>query len=86
MTPTAGTLTRVAFGDTDVADGAAEPVVVNRYRRRGQDRAYVRVDGRLVGFRDLYTGVAECTVVEHLDTLMDATDDLVHLGSARPAA
>lgn len=59
--------------------GPASSVVVNRWRRFGQDRAYVRVDGHDVGFRDLRTGVAECSVVAHLDTLMDATDNFVHL-------
>ena len=71
---------------TPVMSTALIDPVVERRRRPRQDRAYVQIDGRTVGFRDLYTGVAECSLVEHLDLLMDVTDDLVHLGSARPAA
>jgi hypothetical protein len=90
MTPQASTFATPTFAGTSLADAVVDPVVdpvvVTRWRRSGRDRAYVHVDGRNVGFRDLVTGVAECTAVAHLDTLMHVTDDLVHLRPGRSAA
>lgn len=91
MTPQADTLATetfatATFAGTSLVPTVVDPLVVTRWRRSGRDRAYVHIDGRCVGFRDLATGVAECTVAAHLDALMYATDDLVHLRPVRRAA
>ena len=41
--------------DDDLLRGASTPVV-ERWRRYGHDRAYVEVDQRPIGYRDLLTG------------------------------
>jgi hypothetical protein len=52
------------------------PVVVERWRRYGHDRAYVRVDGVQVGYRDLKTQV-HCEQPQHAGLVADATGHMV---------
>ena len=53
------------------------PVVVTRWNRYGLSRAYVRVDGEDVGYRDLKSGDVHCTRADPRETVRQATDHLI---------
>jgi hypothetical protein len=63
------------------AEKSTLPVVVERWKRYGHDRAYVRVAGEKAGYRDLRTGAVECGDPRLVEVLTRATDHLLH----RPA-
>src|SRR5689334_14073141 len=67
------------------SDGAvsALPVLVQRWRRYGHDRAYVQVEGKQVGYRDLKTARVHCDQQGHVSTIERAT---AHLIAAAPTA
>lgn len=54
----------------------SSPVVVQRWKRYGHDRAYVKVGEQALGYRDLTTGVVQCERAELVDTVTQATVDL----------
>jgi hypothetical protein len=58
-----------------VSDSSA--LVVQRWRRYGHDRAYVEVDGRPIGFRDLQTGQIRAEDPANVATIEDATAGLL---------
>lgn len=63
----------------------ALPVLVERSKRFGHDRAYVRLGDEQVGYRDLLTGEVCCSArvsVERQAVIRSATDHLVHPPSA----
>jgi hypothetical protein len=64
----------------------ALPVVIERWKRYGHDRAYVRVDGEQVGYRDLKTGTVQCRDAGLVDTIVRATDHLLPTEPAEPVA
>jgi hypothetical protein len=53
------------------------PVVVERWRRYGHDRAYVRVDGVQVGYRDLKSTQVHCEEPSHAVLVAGATAHMV---------
>ena len=67
------------------SDGAVSslPVLVQRWRRYGHDRAYVQVEGKQVGYRDLKTARVHCDQQDHASTIERAT---AHLIAPPPAA
>jgi hypothetical protein len=54
-------------------------IVVERWRRFGHDRAYVRIDDVDIGYRDLKTGEMHCTRSDQARLVADATERLVHV-------
>jgi hypothetical protein len=55
---------------------SASPVQVTRWRRFRQDRAYVQVHGRPIGYRDLRTGRIEAFRADDVDLIAQATADV----------
>jgi len=53
-------------------------IVVERWRRYGHDRAYVRIDDVDAGYRDLKTGELHCTRAEFAAAITAATTHLLH--------
>jgi hypothetical protein len=51
-------------------------VVVQRWKRYGHDRAYVKVDGVQIGYRDLVSSVVHCALPEHRSLIEHATASL----------
>jgi hypothetical protein len=49
---------------------------VRRTRRNGNDRAYVKVGNRDIGYRDLSTGEVRCPQPKHAKTVATATAEL----------
>lgn len=75
------------------SDGAVAPlpVLVQRWRRYGHDRAYVQVEGNQIGYRDLKTAQVHCAQERHASTIERATAHLLAPADyqprhARPAA
>jgi hypothetical protein len=64
----------------------AAPVVVQRWKRYGHDRAYVKVGDQDLGYRDLKTGSVHCDRPELIDTVTRATDALLDRARAVAAA
>lgn len=62
------------------------PVVVQRWTRYGHERAYVRVAEQDIGYRDLKTGSVECSQAEFVDTITQATNDLLERAQMVAAA
>lgn len=62
-----------ALSDESSADGAAAPVVVQRWKRFGHDRAYVHAGGIQLGYRNLKTSEIDCEKDEYLCTIDQAT-------------
>jgi hypothetical protein len=58
-------------------ENSAPSVVVERWRRYGHDRAYVRIAGERIGYRDLKSGAIECGDPRLVDVLTRATDHLL---------
>jgi hypothetical protein len=50
--------------------------VVRRSRRNGNDRAYVKVGDRDIGYRDLATGDIQCRQTKHFKAVAAATAEL----------
>jgi hypothetical protein len=65
-----------------IAENSALSVVVERWRRYGHDRAYVRIAGERVGYRDLKSGAIECSDARLVDVLTRATDHLLRKPTA----
>jgi hypothetical protein len=65
-----------AFDTLLPAESAASPVEVVRWRRFRQERAYVVLHGRHLGYRDLRTGRIEAFRQEDVDLIARATADL----------
>jgi hypothetical protein len=58
------------------------PFIVQRWKRHGHDRAYVKVDNVQVGYRDVITTEVHCHDETHRATIEAATEHLVrHRGS-----
>lgn len=51
-------------------------VVVQRWKRYGHDRAYVKVDGVQIGYRDMVSSVVHCALPEHRSLIEHATASL----------
>lgn len=64
--------------DTLLSAAPSGPVEVTRWRRFRHDRAYVRVNGVHVGYRDLRTGAVRAPRPEHMDLIVRATAQLRH--------
>ncbi|HEU5269692.1 MAG TPA: hypothetical protein VFU36_07195 [Jatrophihabitans sp.] len=58
----------------------ALPVLVERWKRYGHDRAYVKIDGRQVGYRNLQDGEVHCERAEHREVIVRATAHLMAPG------
>jgi hypothetical protein len=58
---------------------SADPtvIVVQRWKRFGHDRAYVKVDESDLGYRDLKTAQVHCARSEHADVISRATEHMV---------
>ncbi len=67
-------------------DGTATPVVVQRWRRFGHDRAYVKVGGDQVGYRDLRSGEIHCSESDLTDLVERATTELLARARDKAAA
>ena len=67
-------------------DGTATPVVVQRWRRFGHDRAYVKVGGDQVGYRDLRSGEIHCSEPDLADLVDRATVELLAQAREKAAA
>jgi hypothetical protein len=63
--------------DVEQVEGSVETVVVERWRRYGHDRAYVRVAGEQVGYRDLKTGSVQCSDARYLGAVVESTEHLL---------
>ncbi|MGH8861186.1 MAG: nuclease-related domain-containing protein [Jatrophihabitantaceae bacterium] len=61
----------------DKIDHRPLPVVVQRWRRYGHDRAYVQIDGLQVGYRDLKTGKVHCEQPTHTEVVARASASLL---------
>lgn len=55
----------------------ALPVLVERWKRYGHDRAYVKIDGIQVGYRNLHNGDVQCERAEHREVIVRATEHLL---------
>jgi len=55
----------------------ALPVLVERWKRYGHDRAYVKIDGIQVGYRNLHNGEVHCEHAEHREVIVRATEHLL---------
>ncbi len=64
----------------------SSPVVVQRWTRYTHDRAYVKIADQDLGYRDLKTGAVECSRPELVDTVTQATNDLLERAQAMAAA
>lgn len=64
----------------------SSPIIVQRWKRYGHDRAYVKVGDQDLGYRDLTTGGIECDRAELVDTVTRATADLYARTQAAAAA
>lgn len=62
-----------ALSDESSADGPAAPVVVQRWKRFGHDRAYVHAGGIQLGYRNLKTSEIDCEKDEYRCTIDQAT-------------
>jgi hypothetical protein len=71
---------------TDQVDVAPLPILVHRWRRFGHDRAYVKVDGVDIGYRDLRTGEVRCLHYGHSDVILRATAGLSPRSAGPPPA
>lgn len=56
--------------------GGSEPVVVQRWRRYGHDRAYVKRGDADLGYRDLKTGAVVCPSPYDVDLVTGATTSM----------
>jgi hypothetical protein len=63
--------------DVQHIESSVDPIVVERWRRYGHDRAYVRVAGEQVGYRDLKTGSVQCNDARYLGAVVEATEHLL---------
>ena len=63
----------------------ASPVVVQRWKRYGHDRTYVKVGEQALGYRDLTMGVVQCDRAELVETVTQATADLYARASVAAA-
>ena len=64
----------------------SSPVVVQRWTRYGHDRAYVKIADQDLGYRDLRTGEVRCSRAEFVDTVTQATTELLERVQAVAAA
>jgi hypothetical protein len=71
--------------ETDGA-GRSPLIVVERWRRYGHDRAYVRIDDADAGFRDLKTGELHCTRPDQARLVAEVTDRLVKVETTSESA
>ncbi|WP_375503689.1 nuclease-related domain-containing protein [uncultured Jatrophihabitans sp.] len=70
----------------DQSDVSA-PLVVQRWRRYGHDRAYVKAGTHDLGYRDLLTGVTHCPQRADVETVERATAEMFdHATGVRRAA